>query len=499
MVATSAKRNEFSAVQMNVREIKHALQYNKEFFIQFFLGEELTFPIPAFHIDVFHLMTSTAVDKCVFAIPRDHAKTTLAKLTVVYYILFSHYSFIVYLSNVHSTGKDAVNDVIAFLLCDNFRSIYGDIAFKVQQDGNGFYRFDLQLTREDGSAYTKHVIIKALGAGQSVRGVNVKHRRPQLAIVDDLEDIENIATEELFMKLKKWFYGTFRKCLDKFDHKIIHIGNMLAEKCLLKEHCESEYWFSRRYGALLSNGEPLWPDAWPIAKLKADFTEYLKAGMLDTWFTEMMNLPIGTGRGLIKPDEIKYAPHISPEEIEYGFITIDPAISDKDWAHKSALAVHVWNGEFWQIAETESSIGMDPIQMFNHIVALVFKWNINVVGIESVAFQASLKHVFNYMAAVNGLEGLLFVDLEGRARKPQRIIGWSALLKAGEYRLTEGDFTITTQLLAFNPKKKNNEDDDIDACAYGPQMLENYLMEIMDQVSFVKKSEPISGYRVAEI
>lgn len=486
-------------VQMNVREIRYALQHDSEFFIQYFLGEELTFPVPDFHIDLFHLMTSTAVDKCVFAVPRDHAKTTLAKLACIYYLLFSHYSFIIYLSNVHATARDAVNDIIGFLESDNFQAAYGMVEFSVKQDGIGFYRFNIQLPHSDGSTYAKKIVIKALGAGQSVRGINVGHRRPQLAIVDDLEDTDNIATEELFDKLKRWFYGTFRKCLDKFDHKIIHIGNMLANKCLLQEHCNSEYWFSRQYGCLLANGQPLWPDAWPLEKLKVNFVEYLRGGMIDIWFIEMMNLPIGSGKGLIKANEIKYAPQIQTNEMEYGFITLDPAISEESWAHQTAIAVHVWNGEFWQITEVEAAIGIDPTEMFGIIMRLAHKWGISVVGIESVAFQASLKHVFNYMCAVNNIEGMTFLDLPGRKQKTQRIVGWCALLKTGEYKLVEGEFSITQQLLAYNPKAKTNEDDEIDTCAYGVQMLQLYLLEIINQVSIIPLGNPVSGYAVAEI
>lgn len=486
-------------VQMNIAEVRHALQYDEEFFIQFFLGDELTLPVPKFHIDVFHLMTSTAVRLCAFAIPRDHAKTTLAKLACVKYWLFSPFQFIIYLSNVSATAVAACKDIIAFIESENFRSIYSDAKFETKQEGVGLYRFSLILPDKAGGSFTKNCILRALGAGQSVRGVNIGHRRPQLAIVDDLEDIENIATEDLYIKLKRWFYGTFRKCLDKFDHKIIHIGNMISNRCMLKEHCESEYWFSRRFGCLLADGTPLWPDAWPIEKLKLDFNEYLKAGMIDVWFTEMMNLPIGAGRGLIRATEINYQPMIEPVDLEYGFITIDLAISKETWAHKTVIAVHGWTGEYWIIAEIYGDVGLDPIRLFDIVVNLAFKWRVTVIGIENVAYQASLQYVFPYLAMVRNIEGLVFVELRAIMKKTQRLVGWCAMIREKQYALPEGDFIITEQLLAYDPKLKDNDDDYIDACAHGPQMIDNYSAEIQHTFDLTPPPPVQNSYEVAEI
>ncbi len=490
----------FNQVQMNTVELRKALRNDPEFFIQFFLGDELTFPVPDFHVETFTLMTSIDVLQLCFALPRDHAKTTLAKLACVWHLLFTDYQFIIYLSNVHAIAVPATNDIITFLECDNFRAAFGNVEFEVKRDGEGFYIFTISVPGVDGTLKQKLCIIKALGAGQSVRGINIKHRRPQLAVVDDLEDTDNIATEDLFMKLKRWFYGTFRKCLDKRGHKIIQIGNMISNKCLLKEHCESKYWFSRRMGCLLANGKPLWPDAWTVDALKENFREYVNAGMMDIWFAEMMNLPLGSGRGLIKPQDIHYRPGVNEGEIEYGFITVDLAISDKTWAHKTAVAVHGWVGDAWQVVELESGTGIDPIDLFWMITDMCFRWHICYVGIEAVAFQAALKKIYNWLLKANNIEGIEFVDVFAQSRKVQRLAGWAAMIKAKEWYLTEGDYTLTTQLLEFDPKKRDgNDDDEIDACAYGPQMVDYYLYDIQAKVTHIAHAQVVSGYDVARI
>src|SRR3546814_10192970 len=59
--------------------------------------------------------------------------------------------------------------------------------------------------------------------------------------------------------------------------------------------------------------------------------------------------------------------------------------------------------------------------------------------------------------------------------KIARIKAWVALMAKKEYAVGEGLTEIFTQLMAYNMKKKSNRDDLIDSCAYGQQMIDNYL------------------------
>ena len=482
-------------VQLSKEQIKYALQHDSEFFIQFFLGSEIDLPVPKFHPEIFKFMVEDESPKFACAVPRDHAKTTLAKLASVWYLLFSDFRFILYMSNTVTIAVPSVNDIIGFMECDNFRAVYGELQWEIRQDGKGLYKFRLG---------DKVCILRAHGAGMQVRGINVTHQRPQLLICDDIEDAVNIATPELFMKLKRWFYGPLKKAMDKFKHKIIHIGNLVENRCLIAEHCQSKYWSSRVYGCLLSNGEPLWPDAWPIEKLKLDFLEYLEAGMADVWFAEMMNMPTAGGRGIIKAEEIFYAPPKLPEDMEFGFITIDLAISEQTWAHKTVVACHGFFPEesvngMWQAVDYAGYHGIDPIPLFWEVIRFCKKWKIATVGIEAVAYQAALKPVFEHECLRNGITGIEFVQLQAIGRKAQRIITWASMIKAKEYALTHGDFTITQELLTYRPDKKDNTDDHIDCYAYAPQMMNNFMHLIMNEYTVNTHNEISGSYSICEV
>lgn len=489
-------------VQISIDEAKAALQYDAEFLIQFFIGEEIHLPVPEFHKDILSVMVALKIDRFACAVPRDHAKTTLAKLACVWYFMFSEYRFIVYLSNTSEIAIPATNDIVKFLESDNFVNVFGHCTFYTKQDGKGSYKFTLPE-----SLGAKLCILKALGAGKQVRGINVDNKRPQLAVVDDLEDNDNIATVDLFKKLKKWFYGPFLKCLDKFDNKVIWLGNMIAEQQMLNENCNSQFWHSRRYGCLLANGEALWADAWSIEKLQRDYAEYQEVGLADVWFAEMMNLPMASGSGLIQAEEITYKPAISPREYKLGFFTVDLAISEEKWAHRTTITAHSWvdDGEgdpYWHANVLLAEKGIDTIALFWKIVEFAQTWGYFAVGIENEGFQASLQHVYPHLCLLHNIEGLKFFPLKTyKQAKNARLKPWADMLKSGQYAITEGDFVVTQQLLHYNAQKKNNDDDIIDGCAYGPQMIQEYYFEIHDALNGIDSGQlqVQTSYQIARI
>jgi len=467
------KMSNFAHVQADVAQIKSLVRDDPEFLIHFFHYEELDLEVPDFHINGFRLMISSTVSRLAFALPRDHAKTTLAKLAAVWHFLFSNFKFILYLSDTETVATAACRDIINWMTSDNFVKVFGKIYFHVERPGDGHYEFEW-----DG----KYCILLARGAGQQVRGLNFHNTRPQLAICDDLETIKLLRSPSGFKQFKQWFYGEFRKCLDAMLNKIIYIGNMVGAGCLLESLCKATEWYSVRYAALLSNGSPLWPERWPLEKLKVDFREYLKEGMLDVWYAEVMNMPLSGVRKLIQADQITYDEPKQPDQIQYGFIVIDPAISKKTWANQTGITAHGWTGMRWQIVDLILAPHLGPMETFKLTAMLCFKWGIRVVGIESNAFQAVLKPVFEIWAKWYHYEDLVFVPVFGSEKKTQRLTAWCMLLSSGQYAVNNNDFQLTTQLLNYDPMKEHNDDDGIDSCAYGPQMIEQYSREFMQDL-----------------
>ena len=63
--------------------------------------------------------------------------------------------------------------------------------------------------------------------------------------------------------------------------------------------------------------------------------------------------------------------------------------------------------------------------------------------------------------------------------KVGRIRAFVSLMANKEWAIAENDIDITTQIVNYDTRKKDQEDDIIDSCAYGPQMMEQYHSLIM--------------------
>src|SRR5665213_1886961 len=126
-------------VQVARGDIIEKLRTNGEYFIQFFLGEELTHAVPDFHIDCWSLLIDPVVDKVALALPRGHAKTTLAKLACVHAFLFSPWRFLTYTSNTATIAQEACKDVMNYMRSENFIAVFGELYFEVDRDNSGYY------------------------------------------------------------------------------------------------------------------------------------------------------------------------------------------------------------------------------------------------------------------------------------------------------------------------------------------------------------------------
>lgn len=172
----------------------------------------------------------------------------------------------------------------------------------------------------------------------------------------------------------------------------------------------------------------------------------------------------------------------SPGELVSGFLTIDPAISDNPkTAHACVVAVHGFVNDKWQVVDHYSAIATDPIKLYDVAFSLANKWGVNIIGIESEAYQASIKYVFEYIQRREGLGARLEVVQmpTGKRSKYSRIATWVGYLRRGEYTLTRGDIATTNQLLKYDSTKSTNDDDLIDAESYGVYMIEKHLSKIM--------------------
>ena len=461
--------------QAGLAEVKSLLRNSGEFFIEFFLGHAIEYRVPRFHIEIWDRLIDQGLQRLLLAVPRGHAKTTLAKLAVIWYFLFTSHRFCVYLSNTNAIAKNACKDIINFLQSENFIRVFGRVNIIKESETESLWIFEIGK---------KRCILRALGAGQQVRGLNIDNERPDIAVADDVEDMENTDTELQQKKLDKWVFGTFIKALGK-RHKLIWIGNMLGRTTLLARLSKIPTWNPIVFGCMIKdvNGHlrPLWPEVWSMEAILKDFAEYKALGLVETWMCEMMNMP-GHGQNGFRQDQINYSPIPTPDSLKAAFITIDPAFGKKSNNDRTGIVVHGIPVRGPVTVCQHVNERLREFQIFQICLELSKKWGARVWGIESVAAQSVLITLFEtFLAERQMINRIEIVPLKAGRGDPKRlrISSWVSMMEEGSYAIGEDDVEITTQLLNYSMVKDDQEDDLIDSCAYGPQMLENYLQLIL--------------------
>lgn len=195
--------------------------------------------------------------------PRNHSKTTIKCFLIpIFQALEEPETFDHYL-NVQATATKAieVNRSIRVELEENdlLRELYGDQVTSRWTDS--------QFILANG------VIFSAIGAGQSVRGINVRNKRPNYLLIDDLFDDEHIYNPDSTRKLVRWFWGSLFNARAKTRRCSIHVqGTAINPDDLLEELKKKPGVVSRTFRAIENEekGIVLWPELNSIEKLRVE-------------------------------------------------------------------------------------------------------------------------------------------------------------------------------------------------------------------------------------
>lgn len=482
-----AKRKdaEFSSAEVTIPEFRQMLRASKELFIEYFLGDELgEHPVEDFHLLVFDRFTDLKQPRDVAALPRDHAKTTYLRLAYVYVAAFTEMEFFVPMGPTKEAASHSMMVILNYLRSPEFEDIFGPIEISIMRPSEGYIEGKMTWYDEQDEPHEKMLILKAQGAQQQVRGMNVYGLRPQYVGCDDIEGEDDVRTQEGYLKFKTWFDNTFMRAVSKEDglNKVVQIGNLVGYQTLLNDNLLDPDWRSIRLGILRANGKPLWSTRFSLESIKKDFVAAKRRGQLGGWFGELMNMPINLATSLVNYEKIHFSPVRNPASgVEYkSFITIDPAGDSAD-SDEAAIVLHTLDPLMVpQVTEYVHARGMTPAMMVEEIKKLCLRWNCYVIGCESVQLQKVFLNYFELAFQMDNMLNYEFVPIKvGRTHKTARLKVFASAIETGEWTLTEGDWDLVQQMITFDVRKENNLDDLIDAASMGQYMLDNHMIDIM--------------------
>jgi len=449
-----------------------------------------------FHLDAFGVLGRAAAQtdaalRVAIAAPRGHAKSTIAGLALpLACVLHPERYDRRFILLVRETHAHAVRELatLAHELEHNerIRATYGDLV--------------TEEWRQDEIVTSTGVMVKAIGAGDAVRGLKWGAHRPDLAIVDDLESDEGVQSSEQRRKLRLWFsrallaVGDARRGLD-----VVVVGTILHYDSLLRWLTTSAPgWTRRTYRAVLA-----WPDAldtlwreWE-AVYNADETEgrtearafyearrgAMDAGAAVLWpggdplysnmvyraefgpgahAAEKQNEPRDAETALIDPDWIRYWEGQPPAFVSV--VTVfDPALGQPSGDYQAVVTLGRTTDALLYVLRAD--LLRQPLdRVEEHALRGAVQDHASVLVAEDDSMErvrADLHRLCARLGITIGLEG----RKQSRAKKA-RLVTLQPLIRQGAIRFRREHRLLVDQLLALRADGTSVDHDD------GPDALE---------------------------
>lgn len=462
--STEEVQAETTALAVDPGEAYERGKVDINFFAALMLPTVVISPLPDFYVAIFKMLTNRTpaqmrrILRFALGLPRGHAKTTFIKILIAWLIAYDKIKFAVVICANGPLAEELVSDVSEMLGSDNAEAIYGRWTDQLSTDNK-----ELKKALYHG----RNIILAAKGADSAIRGINVKHERPDLIFCDDAQTKECDDSPTESKKFRSRLVATFKIISPHGDRLIIYVGNMYSENCMLFQLKNNSKWISFVTGAILENGEPLWPELHSLEELLDSYMHDAELNEADVWFAEVMNDPISRSTSLID-GKIPDCPWEFEEEVPDGvFITVDPA-GFRDAADDNVIAVHyVYDGK-GTVRELSAGI-KDPEELIIDTLRLALKHGASLIGIEDVAYQQTLLFWMSKYLKLWGLTGIHVVPLKHKSRsKESRIRLFAAEVTSSNYYIhNEARAVWLWQAMKYKIGKDKNKDDILDATAYG--------------------------------
>lgn len=398
------------------------------------------------------------------AAPRDFSKSTLVSFGyTLHQVIFKLRNFAILGSDTEGLAEDLT--FYMKLELEHNQRMQHDFGKRVLPRG------------ADGDFITNNSRVLARGSGQRVRGLKHIQHRPDLVILDDLENDKNVKNPRLVKEKLKWIREAVYPAIDVKGSLFI-VGTILSKRSALATMIHSpeepyRHWRRAIYRALNKDADgnliSLWPQRWPVKTLLAQKKEM---GSI-SFNKEKQNDP-RDDEGMFREEWLKL---YDPAELKGKALQVagffDPS-TDRGGAndYKAFITVGLDNTEMVYYVLGAFIRRSSLVQLYAAIVASVKAGLVNipysVVGMEDNGFQT---------LAVEGLAGAAKtakVTLPLRTRtsklaKETRLAGLSPLVESGVVRFPypqyqDEDMRLLIEQLIYFPSPTINDD--------GPDALE---------------------------
>lgn len=452
-------------------KIQEAARTSLDFLAGLAMPDTYKYEFPPIFLGIWQWLTSYALlirdfSQLAIGLPRGFSKTTVLKLFILWCILFTKKTFILYIAGTQTKANDAIGDIADMLDEPNIKAVFGD------------WRVGLIIDRADFKLFGfrgRNIILRGAGAGSDIRGIVRKNHRPDVMAFDDVQTAEDAQSEVISTQIENWMQGTAMKAKSPEGCLFIFIANMYPSPfSILKRIIPNPNWLKFITGAITNNGESLWEALHPLKQLLREYVNDQIAGKAQIFRAEVLN---DIDASLNNSFDISKIPayNIPDDEQHQGnFIIIDPA-TDKPGADDVSIGYFEIHEGFSACKEVDAG-NYSPGDTIKHALKIALERNCRVIGIEGTAYQFSLCYWFGFICQLHGIIGIEAVELpSSRNSKIATILAMFKQLLSGEVKIhPKCRPLIDIQIINFNPLKRDNTDGLLDLLKYAPKMIEMY-------------------------
>lgn len=402
--------------------------------------------------------------KLALGIPRGFGKTTIIKLFILYCILFTKKKFILVIAATEGKAEAIIADVFDMLNELNIINLFGDWKFGLEKDTQSVKKFGFK---------GRSIVVAAMGAGGSIRGVNIKNFRPDVMVFDDIQSKEDAESKVLSDALYSWMLGTAMKAKAQDGCLYIFAGNMYpTEHSILKKLKKNPHWIKFISGGILSDGTSLWEEHRRLEELLDELDSDIESGHPEIFFSEVLN---DTEVGINNRIDLNALKPWSwgDDELPQGkVIIIDPAPGNIGGDKVAIGYFEIYDATPGLREVIEESFS--PGNTIRSALVLGMRTGTRCIAVEATAYQATLLYWFDFICQQHGIQGFTFIPVHtGMNSKNSRISTMLKSLLAGEILLhPDVRSRVIYQIANWNPMKRYNSDGILDLLAHVPKVVE---------------------------
>lgn len=362
-------------------------------------SETFEAPYSSLHNQIFDLIDAALLGRnsglCIkvgIQAPRGIGKSSIASLVIQQAILFRLAHFCVYIHSSATLAEMQTENIKRELLTNReVRRLFGNV--KISDHGEA--GLDETFSKAAWVAYGRTLVLPR-GSGQRIRGLNWSGYRPQIIVIDDLEDKKEVRNPEIRKEQKQWVLSDVLKSTNKYkkDWCVIYIDTLKHEDSVMQMILDSSDWTTVSLSICDGNYKSYDTNYMTDDEIQAEVAAHREKGELDVFYMEYMGVPISSEDSAFKSEYFKYydeAELKDNKDIETVVIG-DPAKTVKMHSAESAVVA-------WGIDRRTNRLyvrdvvhrKMFPDEFYDEIFSMCDRMGAHVAGVETTSLEEFIK------------------------------------------------------------------------------------------------------------